>query len=59
MDTTKENALREQSVATNANTPKFYPKRRAKAVIVWLAMRGLIPADFATWLLQRGGLRHE
>lgn len=25
MDTTKENALREQSVATYANTPKFYP----------------------------------
>ena len=59
MDTTKENALREQSAATNANTPKFYPKKRAKAVIVWLAMRGLTPADFATWLLHRGGLRHE
>ena len=25
MDTTKENALRKQSVATYANTPKFYP----------------------------------
>jgi hypothetical protein len=59
MDTTKENALREQSVATYANTPKFYPKRRAKAVIVWLAVWGLIPPGFATWLLQRGGLRHE
>lgn len=59
MDTTKENALREQSVATNANTPRFYPKRRAKAVIVLLAVRGLIPAGFATRLLQRGGLRHE
>lgn len=55
MDTTKQNALREQGAATNANTPKLYPKRSAKAVIVWLAMRGLIPADFATWLLQRGG----
>ena len=59
MDTTKENALRKQSVATYANTPKFYPKKHAKAVIVWLAVWGLIPAGFATWLIQRGGLRHE
>ena len=36
MDATKENALREQSAATYANKPKFSPKRRAKAVIVWL-----------------------
>lgn len=55
MDATKENALREQGAATNANTPKFYPKRRAKSVIVLLPMRGLIPADFATRLIQRGG----
>ena len=55
----KRNVLREQSAATYANTPKFYPKQRAKAVIVWLAVWGLIPAGFATWLIQRGGLRHE
>ena len=59
MDTAKQNAHFQVGAATYANTPKFYPKKRAKAVIVWLAMRGLIPADFATWLLQRGGLRHE
>lgn len=29
---------------------------RAKALIVRLAVWGLIPAGFATWLLQRGGL---
>ena len=58
MTSTKENALREQGVATYANTPKFYPKRRAKAVIAWLAVWGLIPAGFASWLLQRGGMRH-
>ena len=58
MDTTKENALREQGADTNANTPKFYPKKRATAVIVLLAMRGLIPAGFAT---RRAGVRgaHE
>lgn len=27
-----------------------------KRVIVRLAVWGLIPADFATWLIQRGGL---
>ena len=32
---------------------------RIKAVIVRLAVWGVIPADFATWLIQRGGLRHE
>jgi len=28
-----------------------------KAVIVRLALWGLIPASFATWLIQRGGLK--
>lgn len=59
MATTKQNALLEQGADTNANTPKFYPKKRAKAVIVRLAVWGLIPPDFATWLIQRGGLSHE
>ena len=59
MDATKENALREQGGNNNENTPKSYTKKRAKAVIVWLAVWGLIPAGVATWLLQRGGLRHE
>jgi hypothetical protein len=54
-----ENARREQSVDTNANTPKFHPNKQAKAVIALLAVWGLIPADFATRLIQRGGLLHE
>ena len=54
-----ENARREQSVDTNANTPKFHPNKHAKAVIALLAVWGLIPADFATRLIQRGGLLHE
>ena len=54
-----ENARREQSVVTNANTPNFYPKKNTKAVIALLAVWGLIPADFATWLIQRVGLLHE
>ena len=52
-----ETVRREQSVDTNANTPNFYPKKHAKAVIALLAVWGLIPADFATWLIQRGGMR--
>jgi len=55
MDTTKQNTLREQGAVSNANTPKFYPKKSAKAVIVRLAVWGLIPPNFATWLIQRGG----
>jgi hypothetical protein len=30
-----------------------------KAIIVNLALWGLIPARLADWLIQRGGLRHE
>ena len=59
MDATKGNALLEQGEKNNGNTQESYPKKRAKAVIVWLAVRGLIPAGVATWLIQRGGLRHE
>lgn len=32
---------------------------RIKALIVTLALWGLIPAGLATWIIQRGGLRHE
>lgn len=32
---------------------------RISGVIVCLAVWGLIPAGLATWLIQRGGLRHE
>ena len=30
---------------------------RIQSVIVRLAVWGVIPADFATWLIQRGGLK--
>lgn len=30
---------------------------RTKAAIVFLAVRGFIPAALATWLIQRGGMR--
>lgn len=34
-------------------------RTRIKAAIVCLAVWGLLPAGFATWIIQRGGLRHE
>ena len=48
-----ENARREQSVDTNANTPKFNPNKHAKAVIallsVWVYPCGLRNAVDSTW----------
>jgi hypothetical protein len=35
------------------------PHSPPKAVIVRLALWGLIPAGLAFWLIQRGGMRHE
>jgi hypothetical protein len=32
-------------------------KAQFKAMIVRLALWGLIPAGFATWLIKRGGLK--
>jgi len=32
-------------------------KAKFKGMIVRLAVWGLIPASFATWLIQRGGLK--
>lgn len=34
-------------------------RTRIKAMIVSLAVWGLISPGLATWLIQRGGLRHE
>jgi len=34
-------------------------KAQFKEMIVRVAMSGLIPAGFATWLIQRGGLLRE
>ena len=31
-------------------------RRRVKAVVVWLGMKGLIPLWLGDWLIQRGGL---
>jgi hypothetical protein len=60
----KENALREQGADTTnhytaKNTAPRTLKQRAKALIVTAAVWGCIPPGFATWLIQRGGLRHE
>ena len=33
-------------------------RRRAKRLIIALALWGVLPADFASWLIQRGGMRH-
>lgn len=35
----------------------FSTRSWIKAVIVRMALWGLIPACFATWLIQRGGLK--
>jgi hypothetical protein len=34
-------------------------RSRFKSLIVRLALWGLIPAGLASWLIQRGGLRHD
>ena len=34
-------------------------KAQLKEVIVRLVVWGLIPTDFATWLIQRGGLNDD
>ncbi|WP_282190178.1 hypothetical protein [Azospirillum brasilense] len=34
----------------------YFIRRRVKAVVVWLGMRGLIPLRVGDWLIQRGGL---
>jgi len=44
----------------NASQANDTPIRgRIKAAIVALAVWGLIPPGLATWIIQRGGLRHE
>ena len=32
-------------------------RRRIKTVIIWLAIRDLMPASLASWLIRRLGLR--
>lgn len=41
---------------TDSRNPTPIPSG-IKAAIVRLAVRGVIPAGFATWLIQRGGLK--
>lgn len=31
----------------------------AKQLIVWLAIRGLVPKAMASWLIRKGGLSHD
>lgn len=43
---------------TTADTRNFNPfASRLKALIVYLAVWGLINPSLATWLIQRGGLK--
>lgn len=62
-DATNANALREQGECGKSdatNKTKSTPIRaRVKALIVRLAIAGLIPIGLADWLIQRGGMRHE
>lgn len=41
----------------NAGNPTL--KARVKAAIFALGLWGVIPARLASWLIQRGGLRHD
>ena len=61
----RENA---RAANTGADTAETYTandtarrgiRQRAKRIIVGAACRGLLPAGFASWLIRRGGLRHE
>jgi hypothetical protein len=53
-------ANREAGYDTAFDSRNHSPIRtRIRAVIVSLAVWGLISAGLAAWLIQRGGLRHE
>lgn len=42
-------------------SPSYYRNSIAphvKSLIVWLAMRSLLPARLAGWMIQHGGMRH-
>lgn len=52
-------ANREAGYDTAFDTRNHSPIRtRIKAAIVSLSIRGLIPPGLATWLIQRGAMRH-
>jgi hypothetical protein len=61
-DAINANALlaeRECGKSDTTSSGKSTPIRsRVKGLIVRLAVSGAIPANVATWLIQRGGLRH-
>lgn len=65
MNRTIENAGRQPGVETayktdiGNDTQARGIKQYAKRLIVWLACWQILPIPFATWLIQRGGLRHE
>lgn len=62
LDATKANALLAEGACGKSDTTrdgKSTPiQSRVKGLIVRLAVWGLIPANVATWLIQRGGMRH-
>lgn len=45
----------------NTSTQRHFTRARGaiKAAIVTLAVWGVIPARLASWLIQRGGLKHD
>ena len=53
----KNKATDEVALDTASDKSNF--KTNLKQLIVRLACHGLIPAPFATWLIQVGGLRHD
>lgn len=41
------------------NTKKLTKRQQVKRIIVWLAVRGLIPFFLAELILRKGGLSHD
>lgn len=65
MNRTIENAGRQPGADTTYNTHTDNDtqaqgiKQYVKRLIVWLACWQILPMPLATWLIQKGGLRHE
>lgn len=53
--------LNKKNAAEGFGTPeasKHSIRPFIKAVIVHMALRGILPVKLAEWMIQRGGLRH-
>ena len=62
MSTEKHNALGGNHRAPNTEASRknyTWTASFIKSLIVRAGCRGLIPRNFASWIIQRGGLRHE